>query len=67
MIEADTTSWGTYQRGGIVVQVKQPKSLAFKTLEQVGTRPAVVAGTGSLTGARRPSAQNGAQHVLHEP
>lgn len=39
MIEADTTSWGTYQRGGIVVQVKQPKSLSFKTLEQALAEP----------------------------
>ncbi|KAM7265775.1 hypothetical protein ACFE04_003458 [Oxalis oulophora] len=33
-IEEDTTSYGAYQRGGIVTQVKQPKVLKFKTLQE---------------------------------
>jgi ubiquitin-activating enzyme E1 len=33
-IEADTTDYGAYQRGGIVTQVKQPEVLNFKTLRE---------------------------------
>ncbi|GLC36229.1 E1 ubiquitin-activating protein [Pleodorina starrii] len=33
-LDVDTTGWGEYVRGGIVVQVKEPKALAFKTLEK---------------------------------
>lgn len=38
-IDADTTTWGTYQRGGIAVQVKQPQIMAFRTLEQALVEP----------------------------
>ncbi|KAJ7961184.1 Ubiquitin activating enzyme E1 [Quillaja saponaria] len=33
-IDEDTTSYNSYQRGGIVTQVKQPKVLNFKTLHE---------------------------------
>ena len=33
-IEEDTTQFGTYDRGGIVTQVKQPKILNFKPLRE---------------------------------
>ncbi|KAG2486273.1 hypothetical protein HYH03_015097 [Edaphochlamys debaryana] len=33
-VDVDTSGWGDYVRGGIVVQVKEPKKLAFRTLEQ---------------------------------
>lgn len=33
-IEEDTTKYGTYTKGGIVTQLKQPKVLNFKTLEE---------------------------------
>ncbi|PNH04660.1 Ubiquitin-activating enzyme E1 1, partial [Tetrabaena socialis] len=33
-LEADTSGWGEYVRGGIAVQVKEPKTLAFRPLEQ---------------------------------
>lgn len=45
-IEADTSSWGEYVRGGIVVQVKESKSLSFKKLEQVGAETGVGVGVG---------------------
>ncbi|KAM0953182.1 putative ubiquitin/SUMO-activating enzyme E1, THIF-type NAD/FAD binding, ubiquitin-activating enzyme [Dioscorea sansibarensis] len=32
ILEEDTTSFGTYERGGIVTQIKQPKVLKFKPL-----------------------------------
>ncbi|KAG2427387.1 hypothetical protein HYH02_014607 [Chlamydomonas schloesseri] len=38
-IEADTSGWGEYVRGGIVVQVKESKTLAFKKLEQALADP----------------------------
>jgi len=31
-LDVDTSSYGAYERGGIVTQAKQPKSLAFKSL-----------------------------------
>lgn len=34
MLEEDTTNFGTYARGGIVTQVKQPKVLKFKSLRE---------------------------------
>lgn len=34
-LDLDVGSYGTYTRGGIVVQVKESKSLAFKPLAQV--------------------------------
>ncbi|XP_051131737.1 ubiquitin-activating enzyme E1 2-like isoform X2 [Andrographis paniculata] len=34
MLEEDTTNYGTYERGGIVTQVKQPKVLKFKPLKE---------------------------------
>ncbi|KAL1205217.1 Ubiquitin-activating enzyme E1 1 [Cardamine amara subsp. amara] len=33
-LEEDTTNFGTYVKGGIVTQVKQPKLLSFKTLRE---------------------------------
>ncbi|KAF5200511.1 Ubiquitin-activating enzyme e1 [Thalictrum thalictroides] len=33
-LEEDTTNYGSYERGGIVTQVKQPKVLHFKTLRE---------------------------------
>ncbi|XAR58887.1 hypothetical protein NMG60_11014456 [Bertholletia excelsa] len=33
-LEEDTTNFGTYERGGIVTQVKQPKILNFKPLTE---------------------------------
>ncbi|KAI9118197.1 hypothetical protein K1719_010529 [Acacia pycnantha] len=33
-LEEDTTNYGTYVKGGIVTQVKQPKVLKFKTLRE---------------------------------
>ncbi|KAH6814507.1 ubiquitin-activating enzyme 1 [Perilla frutescens var. frutescens] len=33
-LEEDTTSYGSYERGGIVTQVKQPKVLNFKPLKE---------------------------------
>ena len=35
-LDLDTSSFGEYTRGGIVVQSKEHKTLAFKTLAQVG-------------------------------
>ncbi|KAL3530924.1 hypothetical protein ACH5RR_010246 [Cinchona calisaya] len=34
ILEEDTTKFGTYERGGIVTQVKQPKVLNFKPLRE---------------------------------
>ncbi|KXZ53042.1 hypothetical protein GPECTOR_8g407 [Gonium pectorale] len=52
-LDVDTSGWGEYVRGGIVVQAKQPKSLAFRKLEQaeVGRppRPADAADAAKLT------------------
>lgn len=33
-IEEDTTNYGAYKKGGIVTQLKQPKVLKFKSLEE---------------------------------
>lgn len=33
-LEEDTTNYGTYVKGGIVTQVKQPRVVKFKTLEE---------------------------------
>ncbi|KAF7841934.1 ubiquitin-activating enzyme E1 1-like [Senna tora] len=33
-LEEDTTNYSTYEKGGIVTQVKQPKVLIFKTLRE---------------------------------
>ncbi|KAH7542742.1 hypothetical protein FEM48_Zijuj02G0107000 [Ziziphus jujuba var. spinosa] len=33
-VEEDTTNFGTYEKGGIVTQVKQPKVLNFKPLKE---------------------------------
>ncbi|KAL3850578.1 hypothetical protein ACJIZ3_012460 [Penstemon smallii] len=33
-LDEDTTNYGSYERGGIVTQVKQPKVLKFKTLKE---------------------------------
>lgn len=33
-LEEDTTNFGTYVKGGIVSQVKQPKVLKFKPLRE---------------------------------
>ncbi|GAA0154784.1 ubiquitin-protein ligase [Lithospermum erythrorhizon] len=33
-LEEDTSNYGTYERGGIVTQVKQPKVLKFKSLRE---------------------------------
>ncbi|EFJ51834.1 hypothetical protein VOLCADRAFT_79505 [Volvox carteri f. nagariensis] len=38
-LDLDTSSWGEYVRGGIVVQVKEPKTLAFKTLDEALLNP----------------------------
>ncbi|KAG2559580.1 hypothetical protein PVAP13_8KG176700 [Panicum virgatum] len=38
-LEEDTTSYGTYIRGGIVTQVKPPKVLKFKTLKEAIKEP----------------------------
>uniref|UniRef100_A0A0E0RCN2 Ubiquitin-activating enzyme E1 C-terminal domain-containing protein n=1 Tax=Oryza rufipogon TaxID=4529 RepID=A0A0E0RCN2_ORYRU len=38
-LEEDTTSYGTYVRGGIVTQVKPPKVLKFKTLKDAIKEP----------------------------
>ncbi|KAF8648933.1 hypothetical protein HU200_064465 [Digitaria exilis] len=38
-LEEDTTSYGTYIRGGIVTQVKPPKVLKFKTLKEAVNEP----------------------------
>ncbi|GFR51131.1 hypothetical protein Agub_g13484 [Astrephomene gubernaculifera] len=38
-LDADTSGWGEYVRGGIVVQVKEPKTLAFRKLEQALSDP----------------------------
>lgn len=37
-IDVDTTGFGEYSRGGIVTQFKEPKTLAFKSLAEVGPR-----------------------------
>ncbi|KZV25761.1 hypothetical protein F511_04822 [Dorcoceras hygrometricum] len=34
ILDEDTTNFSTYERGGIVTQVKQPKVLNFKTLKE---------------------------------
>ncbi|KAK9168059.1 hypothetical protein Syun_000199 [Stephania yunnanensis] len=34
ILDEDTTNYGTYERGGIVTQVKQPKILNFKPLRE---------------------------------
>ncbi|KAG6631175.1 hypothetical protein CIPAW_13G072700 [Carya illinoinensis] len=38
-LEDDTTNYGTYVKGGIVTQVKQPKVLNFKPLREALTKP----------------------------
>ncbi|KAF7815802.1 ubiquitin-activating enzyme E1 1-like [Senna tora] len=38
-LEEDTTKYGTYEKGGIVTQVKQPKVLKFKTLREALADP----------------------------
>lgn len=38
-LEEDTTSYGVYQKGGIVTQVKQPKVLRFKSLREALSDP----------------------------
>jgi hypothetical protein len=38
-LELDATSCGQYKRGGLVVQVKQPKVLSFKSLAQALAQP----------------------------
>ncbi|PIN25443.1 Ubiquitin activating enzyme UBA1 [Handroanthus impetiginosus] len=38
-LDEDTTNYGTYERGGIVTQVKQPKVLNFKTLKEAIKNP----------------------------
>ncbi|KAH0886458.1 hypothetical protein HID58_062554 [Brassica napus] len=38
-LEEDTTGYGTYVKGGIVTQVKQPKLLNFKPLREALTDP----------------------------
>lgn len=38
-LDEDTTNYGTYVRGGIVTQVKQPKILKFKSLQEALTDP----------------------------
>ena len=35
MLDLDTSGFKEYERGGIVTQVKETKTLAFKTLAQV--------------------------------
>ncbi|KAF7144250.1 hypothetical protein RHSIM_Rhsim05G0223400 [Rhododendron simsii] len=39
MIEEDTTNYSTYEKGGIVTQVKQPKVLNFKPLREALKEP----------------------------
>ncbi|KAK6943192.1 THIF-type NAD/FAD binding fold [Dillenia turbinata] len=39
-LEEDTTHYGTYEKGGIVTQVKQPKVLNFKPLREALKDPA---------------------------
>ncbi|KAJ8769764.1 hypothetical protein K2173_007624 [Erythroxylum novogranatense] len=39
ILEEDTTNFGTYQKGGIVTQVKQPKILNFKPLSEALKNP----------------------------
>ncbi|CAN8256966.1 unnamed protein product [Cochlearia groenlandica] len=39
LLEDDTTGYGTYVKGGIVTQVKQPKLLNFKPLREALTDP----------------------------
>ncbi|KAM7527640.1 hypothetical protein LguiB_031050 [Lonicera macranthoides] len=38
-LEEDTTNFGAYERGGIVTQVKQPKTLNFKPLREALKEP----------------------------
>ena len=38
-LEEDTTNFGTYEKGGIVTQVKQPKLLNFKPLREALSDP----------------------------
>lgn len=38
-LEEDTTNFGTYEKGGIVTQVKQPKVLNFKPLREALSDP----------------------------
>lgn len=38
-LEEDTTNFGTYEKGGIVTQVKQPKVLNFKPLKEALNDP----------------------------
>jgi hypothetical protein len=38
-LDLDTSAYGNYTRGGLVQQVKQPKTLAFKTLAQALAAP----------------------------
>lgn len=38
----DTTTYGTYLRGGIVTQVKMPKTISFKPLAEARENPAYV-------------------------
>ncbi|KAH7284607.1 hypothetical protein KP509_34G062100 [Ceratopteris richardii] len=39
LLEEDTTSFGIYEKGGIVTQVKQPKVLNFKSLREALKNP----------------------------
>ncbi|KAJ8749705.1 hypothetical protein K2173_012256 [Erythroxylum novogranatense] len=39
VLEEDTTSFGAYQKGGIVTQVKQPKTINFKPLSEALKNP----------------------------
>ena len=39
IVEADSRSFKPYQRGGLVTQVKESKTLSFKTLAQSSTDP----------------------------
>lgn len=38
-VEADTSGCGHYQRGGLVTQVKEPKTLQFQTLSEALKQP----------------------------
>ncbi|KAL5720963.1 E1 ubiquitin-activating enzyme [Ranunculus cassubicifolius] len=38
-LDEDTTNYGSYERGGIVTQVKQPKALHFKSLKEALSDP----------------------------
>ncbi|KAL5710482.1 E1 ubiquitin-activating enzyme [Ranunculus cassubicifolius] len=38
-LDEDTSNYGSYERGGIVTQVKQPKALHFKSLKEALSNP----------------------------